>query len=476
MRNSRRIETSLLVALAMTAMASACPALAQTRFQWPDTSETLTRYSNIEKCLAAIDRVNASVVRREGLTLWRDTMPRDEREALEPPPAEAVAIAKQCSARFVEAKVEIRDFAPAQRLFLAAGRDSDAAALVDRRIAAAATASARDRSIVIDSAVTIYVNAKPSRLSAAEALLARRLHGTTDRVERLRTYASLLRASQMSGDSARTARVAKWIVGIADSLTIAERQSEPYQKLGEGNGGDMLIYDALDELTGLPARLDSLRHGTEQYAALERALWSKATGERLNSLQIPVGQHPPPLTADFWYSSEPAAKAHPTPGRTALVLFLEHSDCIGSASDDDALESTQCAMRLAEIRRLVKRFPTLEINVVMSTHGQFMYLPPPAVADEAALIHQWFDAYHVSNAVLGVTSTPYWRLPDPDGRRIDKPTPNVDHYTFRKSWRTGSGSMFLVDSDGKIANAWRFREKELGEYIEVLMQRQTKGN
>ena len=32
--------------------------------------------------------------------------------------------------------------------------------------------------------------------------------------------------------------------------------------------------------------------------------------------------------------------------------------------------------------------------------------------------------------------------------------------------------MFLVDSEGIIADAWRLREEELGQFIEVLLNRE----
>jgi hypothetical protein len=105
-----------------------------------------------------------------------------------------------------------------------------------------------------------------------------------------------------------------------------------------------------------------------------------------------------------------------------------------------------------------------------------MYLPPTAPADEAALIKQMVDSYQVPETVLGVTSTPFWRLPDPDSRRVEKILPNVARYDFGKTWQVGSGSMLLVDPDGLIVDAWRLREVELGHFIEVLMQRQNKGN
>jgi len=470
-----RVVSRGLAALVAAAGVRAMPAQAQTKFQWPDTSARVTQYAHMEDCLAADERVKEGVARREELTVWHDTMPQNPREWLVPQPAEVTKTATQCAARFTEEKVDVHDFAPALKLFLAAGRDSDAAALVERRVAAVPAKSPRDRGIVVDSAVDIYLGARPTRLAAAEELLLHRAKSTTDRVQRLKTYATLLLAARNAGDTVRTVRAAKWIVAIADSLTLADRQSDEFERLFDGNGGQLYVYDALDELTGFKTRMDSLRRSTEAYAKLERANWARATGERLDALKIPIGEKAAPLVADTWYPASAGAAPRPTPGHVALIVFLEHTSCIGQPSSDNAGPSPDCVARFAEIRRIAERFPALEIDFVMSTHGQFMYLPPPTPANEAVLIRDWLDAHHVPRAVLGVTSTPFWRLPPPDDRRIDKEKPNFAHYSFGKSWKVGSGSMFLVDSDGLIADAWRLREEELGQFIQVLLDRQHEG-
>lgn len=474
-RGARARTCGALLAIAPVIASFAAAAHAQTMFQWPDTSAHVTSYANVEDCLAADDRVKRSVEREEELRVWHDTMPQNPREALEPQPAAVTATASQCAARFLEPKVDVHDFAPAMKLFLAAGRDSDAAALVERRVAAIPAKNARNRGAVVDSAVEIYLGAKPKRIGAAEELLLHRAKSSTDRVERFKTYATLLTDARDAGDTVRSLRAARWVVGVADSLTVAERQSEAFERLADGNGGQLYVYDALDELTGFKTRMDSLRKSTTAYATLERANWSRATGERADALRIPIGAKAAPLQADYWYPASAGSPSRPTRGHPALIVFLEHSACIGQGSTSDAQPSLDCVARMAEVRRLAERFPLLEIDIVMSTHGQFMYLPPPTPANEALLIRDWVDAHHVPRAVLGVTSTPFWRLPEPDARRIDKDTPNLTHYSFGKSWRVGSGSMFLVDSDGIIADAWRLREQELGQFIEVLLDRQHEG-
>jgi hypothetical protein len=463
------------IALALIAL-TARPASAQTRFQWPDTASRVATYTHIEDCVAATRRVYAAFLRRGELTEWRDTMQYDAHEGLEPLPPEVTQTAKRCAARFDVAKIEPREFNHTMELFLEAGRDSDAADLVEHRLASIPAKNAIERGAIVDSAVTMYSRSKPVRLNAADALLLTRAKTTNDRIERLKTYSTMLLASNNVEDSFHSTRAAKLIMGIADSLTAADRQSDEFERLRDGYGGSLLIYDALEYLVGKRTRMDSLRKSTVAYGALERGLWSKASGERPEALEIPIAQKAAPLTADVWYPASAASTPHPAHGRTSLVLFLEHTRCINEPSTDNAGPIPECAMRLAEVRRLAHRFPTLEITIVMATHGQFMYLPPTSPADETVLIKQLVDSAQIPGAILGVTTTPFWRLPNPDSRRIDKVVPNMEHYSFGKTWRVGSGSMFLVDSDGLIADAWRLGEKDLGEFIELLQQRQTKGN
>lgn len=463
------------IALALIAFTT-IPASAQTRFQWPDTSATIAHYTHIEDCLAANARVWTSVLRRRDTNEWHDTMPFDPHEGLEPLPPEVSRTAKRCAARFDVAKVEPHEFAYAMQLFLAADRDSDAAALVEHRLSALPASKTIERGAIVDTAVMLYAGAKPVRLDAAEQLLLHRAKTSSDRVSRLKTYATMLIAANNVADSVHATRAAKLIIGVADSLTVADRQSDAFERMRDGYDGSLYIYDAIEALTGLKTRLDSLRKSTEAYGKLERANWALATGERPEALEIPIAQRATALTADFWYPGTASAEAHPGRGHVSLVVFLEHTGCIGQGSTDEANPTPECIMRAAELRRIAQRFPTLEIDIVASTHGQFMYLPPTSPAEEAALTKQLVDSLHIPGAIVGVTTTPFYRLPDPDSRRIDKELPNSKNYTFGKTWRVGSGSMFLVDSDGLIADAWRVREEELGQFIELLMQRKAKGN
>ncbi len=306
------------------------------------------------------------------------------------------------------------------------------------------------------------------RLAAAETFLVRRARGGADRIERLKTYDKLRDVSHQDGDTARARRVARWEIGVADSLTPAERQSQAYAELAAGNGGDMLIYAAEEELTGLVPLLDSLRHSTAAFATLEYDLLRRASGGQPDKL-LPIGRPSPPLAADWWFPAVAGTVHWPTPGHVTFVSFLTFPQCVGLSEDS---YSGSCNSELVRLRRIARRFPDVDITIVASTQGGFMYLPPMSPAAEASWIAQWVDVFHVPNLVVAVDSTPFWRLPDPDGRRINKDVPSIAVYRYGL-WRPEQqGSRMLVDENGLIVDVLHVNDEDaLMQFIDVLVHR-----
>jgi hypothetical protein len=197
------------------------------------------------------------------------------------------------------------------------------------------------------------------------------------------------------------------------------------------------------------------------------------TKGRPESIPIPVGEKAPEITADFWFPSEAAGTPHPTPGRVSIVQFLDHDSCLSSSLSGE-VGSGICAFRLAALHRISERFPEVEITIVSRTRGSFLYLPPPSTAEEAELIRKWLARFRIRGAVIAVASTPFWKLPSPDSRRVDRSVPVIERYRFAKSFRP-EGATLLVDQDGLIISALGFDETQLGEFIEILLQRQSTG-
>jgi hypothetical protein len=132
-------------------------------------------------------------------------------------------------------------------------------------------------------------------------------------------------------------------------------------------------------------------------------------------------------------------------------------------------------MRLSALRRLGERYPALEITIVSRTRGFFLYAPPPSPAEEVEHIREWFAPYRIPRVTVAVASTPFWNLPRPDARRIDKDVPVFQRYRFAKTWKP-EGQAFLVDQDGLVVSALGFNESQLGQFIEVLLHRQQEGD
>ncbi len=476
-RRVRYARRSVAVTLAWSALALAgasAPAVAQTRFSWPDTAVQVAQYGTVDLCLAAVQRLQRGLDREEALTVWRDTMPRDPTRLMKPLPAPVTNAATRCAARFPEPTAKLEDFAPLLELYLVAGRDADASALVARRLAAVPGKNVQERRAVQDTAVGSYLGAHPMRLDAAEQILvARAREGGTDRMDRMEIYFNLMTQAKSAGDTARSRRAAQWVVAVADSLTPAERESEKFESMGGGLGGGLAVFGAMRELMGLPVMLDSLRHSTAALVALERNMWAQMLRERPEALPVPLGEHAPTITADYWIPAVAGNTPRPTPGHVGYVIFMDDAGCVRMSTTMDNV-GDWCGARLALLRRLSQRFPTLDATIVSGTHGHFVYAPPMTPAEEAEMLGEWLAPYHIPRLTVAVTSMPFWNLPRPDGRRIDKPTQNYTNYTFGKSMKP-SLSALLIDQDGMIIPTLGMSESEVGQFIDVLVHRQTAG-
>jgi hypothetical protein len=479
----QRAVAAMVAGLALALWLGVPSAAAQTTFAWPDTTVDVAKYTRVEQCLAATDRVASGQLWLQERVVWRDTMPIDEQRPLRPAPAPVTATAARCAARYPVANASLRDFPLLLQLYLEAGRDADAQTLVERRLAAAT--AARERAAVSDSAVRLYLQAQPVRLDAAEALLVARAHAGADRLDRMLLYVRLMEAARDAGDTTRARRAAGWVVAVADSLTQAERESEKFTTMEPSpnnglppRGGNLLVFAAVQQVVGLRTLLDSLRHSTQAMVNLQRNMWAKIMHERPEALPLPIGEKAPTLTADSWFPHDASGTPHPAPGHVAIVEFVDTSipnACLGR--DGWGVVTDACVYPLTLLRRLTDRFPGIDITLAVGTHGSYLYVPPPSPADEAELIRKWLEPYRIPNAAIAVSTRPFWNLQRPDGRRVDKPTANETAYTFGKSWSvqgSGGGGRYLIDQDGIVVDVI-FNEGATFQFVDVLVHRQKEG-
>jgi hypothetical protein len=162
----------------------------------------------------------------------------------------------------------------------------------------------------------------------------------------------------------------------------------------------------------------------------------------------------------------------------SLVLFLDHTRCgiTATAIVRDACDSANNWGAYAALHRFAQRFPELEITIVGRTLGFASVMAPPPPAAEADTLRDWLFVKHALPGALAVTATDFWRLPEPDRRRVDREVPNIAHYSFGRTWNVGSGSAFLVDRKGTIVDIGdvgiRSVEGRLTRLIEALFAQQ----
>ena len=448
----------------------------------------VTRYG-IEECLAATQAADPrEAFHRDstGMTgiiepFWRDTLEetaaRAAEQAREPLHAWVTDVARRCGARFAAASAPLADFALVFALYLAANRDADAATLVTRRLKA--VTAEREHVAVLDTIIHAYLGqtalgsglklrfplfTHPGRLAAAESLITElaRLKSATWQM-RFGTYGRLGYDAWDAGDTVRARRAYQAQLAIAATLTDAERRSNEFQ------GAAVDIHQALKRFD--TTLLDSLRHSTAAYAAYYRALWAKATGGVVP--QSPIGEPAPMIEGDFWFRRGDSRAGRPVEGKVNLVVFLNQATCYGGGS------SPSCQMHYARLRRLAQRFPALEVTLVAQTLGWFWVAALPAPAEELALLERtWLEERKLPGA-LAVTNTPFWRLPDPDRRRVNRKVANVTHYSFGGIGQVAADKLYfpasavLIDQSGRVIDfANSIKEHDLVELIEVLLARQ----
>ncbi|MHB2032733.1 MAG: hypothetical protein ACYCVE_05085 [Gemmatimonadaceae bacterium] len=470
------------VALALSSAATqAQTSFVRTRFMWPDTAVDVAAYPHVDLCTAAEQRVDDNIRNRGWQVVWRDTMPADPRARLEPLPPLVIATAKSCSARYDARTAPLSDFAPLFKLYLDADRQADASTILARRLQAAARAAIAVRAAVMDTAFEDYLKGQPSRLDSAEALLHR--WPTKDRLSRFPEYAMLTLASFAAADTVRMMRAGMQTLGIADSLTPAEKASPGFQhiaNLGNVSGTWLLGFILASQIILNPMPLDSLRQSTAAFGRALESLWPmKLLGRYPHDVTI-IGQKAPRILADYWSPPSAASVVRPTPGRVSLVNFLNRPDCLdgdlGMMSDGRPAGSNHCFEMAAILHRLQAAFPELEIITITRTRGFFNYVTPPTPAREDSLIERNLRDYKYPGTIA-IQHTPYWNIVTPDGRRIDSPSSNFVTYAMGAGQPLTDGAVFIVDQNGEIVRqvvgGVRSQLPYVERIIQILLDRQA---
>lgn len=240
--------------------------------------------------------------------------------------------------------------------------------------------------------------------------------------------------------------------------------------------------------------VDSLSVSTDAYTSILEVIWdSVSNGLDFNIPGQVAGKKFPVITSDYWFKSkaqppytssslsvsqgfaEIGQLVRPAPGRINLVVGF-HGSCHRTTpvfSYGRSVELAYCEKLAAGIRRVMIAYPEVQLTIVSKTYGavgNHVELVPEA---EAALLAGYFFDYYRLPGVLAVESTPFFRINDPDGRRVDSPTPLTEALEAAEI-KLGNGGMVLVDQDGKAIVSDMLNgktETTLLKYIEALGKR-----
>jgi len=501
--------TRNMVAVALAGVVlHAAPLTAQTFFIWPDAVIDVSKYATIEECHAAADRARRTAEKNEFFEhrVWRDTLPYDPVEAQKPVPLPVVEEVRTCAAKFAdEGSVSLRDYRLLIPLYVVAGWEDKARALVDRRLREVGDADAETLAAVLDTVVAIFsgnprgrfqglpgITVTPARLDLVDDFIQEYLPRVTDRVRRLKFLMAQVDLARWGGprlDSARIEWAAPQILALVDSLTDAEKERLAEDLTGFAEDKSELerrlyrrVYGAVERASDRRALLDSLRHGTAAYVREYRRKNPK-------NVNVPYGEPAHRIEADVWLGCGDRCEPRPAPGRVSLVVFFYHDvvrerpndshKCVQVISNPRGVRA-HCPKLVYTLRRLQERFPELDVTIVTRSFGFFGYVKEGVtVRDEAEYLRRWLESFGV-RATIAMTDTKYWRLPNHDRRRIDEPTVNEMNYSFDGPIAPrNNGWSVLVDQDGVIVHdtilgpddRYDDRETRLVEMIEVLLDR-----
>lgn len=425
----------------------------QTRFSWPKDSDNLNGYTYWERCAALLTRVSDSISARR--STWKDTLhysvPYDNSEAV----SRLANLANRCLSYVPNKEALSVDAINIQPLLILSNQLELADRLIDEKISALDTANPQAVAYVIDSAIRNLTNSvavSPFSESPAprfqEAItLYQKLLGLGEAAPVftvISSIGSILNAARKVDD------VEMITFGLEQVADLARHVSE--DDWSERAGLELsILYSANLLLTKIEEFLDSLAVSNHAYNSLRRFKFDSAIGRRDIS---PVGSSLEGreilVTGHFWFPD--AASNSPPPRRGEVTLVVPF----------DRFALSNYESRFAQIRRLSKKFPELKIVVLAKTLGHFFDQVPPEPAEEARLLDSLRRFYKLPG-VFAVEETAYWRLPEPDRRRINSPTANEENNITK--------GIIVVDKEGREVFTVNTHEKALELMIPVLLNR-----
>jgi len=474
----------------------------QTLFARPDATPDYASYRHLEECQLAALRVTDEQETRKD-TIWYDTAEfaiqtaHSLTLATSRRPDTAIQVASVCLNTFDADTVHIQSLSGAGyivRGLLMAHRDQDAQRFAQRVLDSMRHKPADKFRDALSRLMFEYAVARPVRQQEAkhyyrELLVALKndsLYYTVD--------AALFMAGMANriGDSVLFEEVAWHAIRTNDATPVKERRNT-----WSATVRLQALVGSLMQLTKEEA-FDSIAISTIAYNMYEaNTVRARVYGEEelrtekeIELFKVPdvVGEHYyVAATASSTaasrglapYTSKGAVPQGEIPVRNRINVIVTlpaycHSE--GSTRSFQGRPGArsgggECFKPYARLRRLKQRFPDVEVTVLSSTFGTVGQLGPLTPTNEAdTLAKLWLGFHHLPQRLV-VEERPFFHVPDPDGRRIDLPTP----YANTLQRETTYPLLFLTDKEGNSVDAPGANESDLwNRFVEILMKRASK--
>ncbi len=440
----------------------------QTLFNSPDTFPNYSAYQYIDECVAAAARITSEADAKS--SVWRDTLPLEDRERMSDVPVNAIRAAQACLVRVSVDTLSLDNTHIWASALLMAQRDHDVEKLYRRFFDSPVRRSPEE----FVKMLNVYRTSRPIRLEGVERLYQFALANVSpDSVVRQVAF-RLIKA-----DMARKARnkemknaLLREVLSITDTLSDSVKSSDAYRLVG------LFLYESVRDFTEQEG-LDSLSISLSAYQSYLGGIWSRVmVGPFPHNMFMnnPVGLEVPPLEGDFWYRSVKATQSvsaveryrkiepysRPVKGKINLIAFLQ-GGCHASSfmiRGGRNNGNMSCWRIFSAIHRMKNVFPDLEVTVVSKTYGSVGDAPPVGPSEEADTLAKYFLGYHRLPATLVVSKTEFFRLAGLDQRRIDSKTANESNYTLNNISYATPGSILLVDEAGRIVSQWNINRDE----------------
>ncbi len=484
----------LLIAIGLTTIA---PQLGgQTLFVRPDTTPNYASYGSIEDCKMATLRLTDEIARKD--PIWYDTASRvlqegrQFRTATSQRPDTAITVTKVCLNGFNADTAQFPSLRYANYMaaaLLMANRDDDA-----HRFYLRVQESVRDqpeakKREALSGIVRTYGQATPVRFKESKQYYDELLVALKSDSLYRTVYAAMdmVNIALRAGDTTYAQQVAWHAIKTHDAIPVKERPKQP------GSSSRMPTLAGLTAWLTSEEGIDSIRSSTVAYRKYyANTVLKRVYGDTQNIRASSINVKMPEAQGEYYYvaaadnSSASKAPEHviyakkgsvphgelPVPNRVNLFIRLQaicHAE--GRARSGDHPTNSACMPIYAQLRRLKQHFPEIEITILTSTYGNVGMLPPLQPVDEADTLAKLFLGFHHVPARLVVEKTQYFRVAQPDDRRIDLPTPYVDSLTatFNRPPK-----MYLIDKEGKFVDGGGLGTEVFDRFVEALIKRTSR--